>query len=207
MPRLDTHDLSRLPVRPVRGRPSPTYRTHDPGDATASREAPLPRQWKQITSVIAEVPGVVMDIEGRDLELRFQGDESRFVLRAPDEDPVELASLELFGNERLGIRAVHALVDLFGPMEITIGEYVDVIDGKEPAEVVDERHREDLHKRATAMLDAWKEYDAKTGSLFHQVQGVLDARRRTEAEAQPTRMIVAFAMVVIGCFLLLLLSR
>jgi hypothetical protein len=152
-------------------------------------------------AAVSAIPMTTSEPRGRVLELRLKTDDDPLVVRAPAVDPVALSDLELLGNERIGLRVVDALVPLFGPMEIAIGnDYTDVIDGHEPVATVVERYDADLLQRFEQLAASMKDVDAilqKGVDLINQNRPVVEPEPTPE-EKHKARVGLAVLAVFFG---------
>lgn len=134
-------DLTTIRVRPVQGRTVDPFRGSADADVStqrlASREADS-QPWDEVLAAIERMQGVVVKRAGRRLALE-RADETLKVAFVSGAPRVSLDDLVIEGDGRLAIAVMHALLPLFGPVEICIGRYDDLIDGHEPAAAVVER--------------------------------------------------------------------
>jgi hypothetical protein len=133
-------DLSVIRVRAVEGRRIDPFRGELENSATihCSRTGDT-QPFADVLALLQGMALVKVERTGRRLVLA-RADESlkvAFVSAAPR---VSLDDLVLEGDGRLALAVMHALLPMFGPVEIRIGRYEDLVDGHEPLASVLERY-------------------------------------------------------------------
>lgn len=134
---------STIRVRAVRGRVVDPFRGSldvEQPERLASRKAE-DQPLDDVVDRLAALPNVKLTRAGRRFSLQ-RGDDVLKVSFASAARRVSLDDTTLEGDGMLAIAVVHALLPLFGAVEIYIGTYTDLIDGHEPLDTVSKRFDE-----------------------------------------------------------------
>ncbi|HEU0029029.1 MAG TPA: hypothetical protein VFQ53_00260 [Kofleriaceae bacterium] len=131
-------------VRPVRGRLIDPYRGSLALDEAQPERfeprTPEPQPLDEVVATLRRIANTKLVSQGR----RFKLTRDRDILvigfaTAAKRVSVDDASLD--GDPLLAIETLHALLPLFGPVEVRCGTFVDLIDGHEPVEPIAQRYR------------------------------------------------------------------
>jgi hypothetical protein len=131
-----------LTVLTVRGRIVDPYRDNvaEPDDAAFVRRECDLQPIGDVAAAFARVKDAVVQRAGRRFTLT-RGTDTLFVAFASAAPTVALEDATFDGDPILAIEALHALLPLFGPVELRSEGFVDLVDGHEPAEQVAARYR------------------------------------------------------------------
>jgi hypothetical protein len=134
--------VTELRVRTVRGRTIDPYRgTADDGDDerfAARRVEPQPID--DVVETLRALSQVNFVRAARRFTL-VRGHE-RLMIAFASARQVSLDDVAVEGDPPLAILVFHALVPLFGPVELRTERFIDLIDGNEPAELIVSRYHE-----------------------------------------------------------------
>jgi hypothetical protein len=130
-----------IAVRPVRGRIVDPFRgsldeEHPERLAGRSVEA---QPLDDVIERLRAIPGAKLTRAGRRFSLR-RGNEVLKVAFASAARRVSLDDTTLEGDGTLALAVLHALLPLFGAVELHIGTYAELIDGHEPLDAVAKRY-------------------------------------------------------------------
>lgn len=131
----------RISVRAVRGRVVDPFRGTPDGDdpqRLASRETDA-QPLDDVMAALQAMPGVTVERAGRRFVLK-RGDDVARVAFASAAPRVSLDDATFEGDGALVLSMLAALLPLFGAVEVTIGRFVDLVDGHEPMDAVLKRY-------------------------------------------------------------------
>ena len=134
--------MARIYVRSVRGRSGSAYRD-------AFDEPAPPQPVAAIEAILRALPGVTTTVN-RSRTFTLTSGEQSLAIACAGAGHIALADMTLVGNEYLAMIALEGLVQLFGPVELAIGDYKDIIDGSEPGAAT-ERYREHMRARLSEL--------------------------------------------------------
>lgn len=184
-------DVTTIRVRPVQGRTVDPFRGSPDDDVSAQRLADRDadsQPWDDVLAAIERLQGVTVKRTGRRLTLE-RADERLKVAFVSGARRVSLEDLVIEGDGRLAIAVMHGLLSLFGPVEIRVGRYDDLVDGHEPLAAVVER------------FDAWFIEDSLrvAKKLGQQAAVAASAEASAPVSAKPRRVSSqTIALVALG---------
>ena len=145
----------------MKGRAANPYRGTTNDEPHVAREPAPPRPLAEIEAALAAIPNVTTQRTANRFDLRRGPGEALVIACREYAGHLALADLTLVGNEFLAILALEALVPLFGPIELTIAEYRDLVDDSEPGVAyaryqqyrleLAQKHQRELEKHAKAV--------------------------------------------------------
>lgn len=189
-------------VRPVRGRVVDPFRgtpADEDGDGGRFEPRAVDAQpLDEVVAVLARLPGVKLVRAGR----RFTLGRGHDVLRIAFASAARRVSLDdatFEGDGNLVVTALHALLPLFGAVEVRVGDdYRDLIDGHEPLATVLERF--DAWWIASS-LELAQQLAARDAARAQARAGAVappaGARAAARARRASRRLRIAFAVVVL----------
>lgn len=126
-------------VRAVRGQSIDPFRgTPDDDAERRAPRTPEPRAIEDIVAALERVRGVRVVRAGRRFTIGREHDVIKIAF-ASAAQRVSLADATFEGDGNLVITVLHALLPLFGAVEVQVGSYTDLVDGREPLSEILER--------------------------------------------------------------------
>lgn len=171
--------LDDIRVRAVQGRVIDPFRGTP--DESPNRLASRETDTQPFADVLAAIEGMALvkvARQGRRLALE-RGDERLDVKFVSGARRVSLDDLVLDGDGRLAIGVMVALLPLFGPTELTIGRYQELIDGHEPTAAIVER------------FDTWFVEDSLRVAKKLELRDAKEAEAKAFAGAEASRRVYA----------------
>jgi hypothetical protein len=159
-------------VRAVKGRTLDPFRgsVDDGSDVLTSRPADV-QPMSAVIDALRKMEGVTIERNGTRTSVT-RARESLDLELAAVVRSVSVEDITFTGDTTLLVSALYALLPLYGPVEIQIGRYTDLIDGHEPAATV------------AARFDAWWIEDSL------KLAKKLEARDKQEQQAEAHRQVV-----------------
>lgn len=140
-----------LQVRSVVGRSADLYRGVNVEPATPRAPSPAV-PLDMIVAVLGTVAGVSVTHAPTAVVLA-RGDDEEALRIHVDLDPIALPDLNFEGNPELALLALHALVPMFGAVQLHDGDYVEVVDRTELVAEMVKRYTATLHRPTIGGLD------------------------------------------------------